>query len=163
MLATAWTKSNRVLNVCSLTVQRLGVGQVFLELFVQVFTDSDVLEHSLQFGRVLEPARLLRENKNRASVSVKVVAAGALLWMSVTRRRGESHLEFGDHAGLCVVAGAVLVDQTFGEHLGIKLLENIFVLDVLEHNHLKEERQRLTPVCAQYCLLHLPTQTSLTN
>lgn len=51
----------------------------------------------------------------------------------------DSDLEFGDHAGLGVVAGAVLVDQTFGQHLGVKLLENVFVLDVLEHNHLREE------------------------
>jgi len=36
---------------------------VFLKLFVQVFTDSDVLEHSLQLGRVLEAARLLQEKK----------------------------------------------------------------------------------------------------
>lgn len=50
----------------------------------------------------------------------------------------ESHLEFGDHAGLCVVTGTVLMDQTFSQHLSIKLLENIFVLDVLEHNHLQE-------------------------
>lgn len=31
------------------------------------------------------------------------------------------------------------MDQTFGQHLGVKLLENVFVLDVLEHNHLREE------------------------
>ncbi len=55
-----------------LTVQRLRVGQVFLELFVQVFTDADVLEHSLQLGRVLEPARLLQENKSRGSFSLRV-------------------------------------------------------------------------------------------
>lgn len=45
-----------------LTVQRLRVAEVFLELFVQVFADADVLEHPLQFGRVLEAARLLQEN-----------------------------------------------------------------------------------------------------
>lgn len=55
--------------VCVLTVQRLRVGQVFLELFIQVFTDADVLEHSLQFGRVLEPARLLQENKKKSGFS----------------------------------------------------------------------------------------------
>lgn len=53
-------------------------------------------------------------------------------------------LEFGDHAGLCVVAGAVLMNQTFGQHLGIKLLENIFILDVFEHNHLQENTQKCT-------------------
>lgn len=47
-----------------------------------------------------------------------------------------SNLQLGDHAGLGVVAGAVLVDQTFGQHLGVELLENVFVLDVLEHDHL---------------------------
>lgn len=50
----------------------------------------------------------------------------------------ESHLEFGDHTGLGVVAGAVLVDQTLGQHLSVELLENIFVLDVLEHDHLED-------------------------
>lgn len=53
-----------------------------------------------------------------------------------------THLEFGDHASLGVVAGAVLVDQTFGQHLSVKLLENIFVLDVLEHNHLKRGKTK---------------------
>lgn len=57
-------------RACIRTVQRLRVGQVFLELLVQVFTDSDVLEHSLQFGRVLEAARLLRD-KNRARFSLR--------------------------------------------------------------------------------------------
>lgn len=52
----------------------------------------------------------------------------------------EPDLQFGDHAGLGVVAGAVLVDQTFGQHLGVELLENVFVLDVLEDDHLREER-----------------------
>lgn len=55
-----------------------------------------------------------------------------------------SDLEFGDHAGLCVVAGTVLMNQTFGQHLGIKLLENIFILDIFEHNHLEEEAQKCT-------------------
>lgn len=58
------------MRACIRTVQRLRVGQVFLELLVQVFTDSDVLEHSLQFGRVLEAARLLRD-KNRARFSLR--------------------------------------------------------------------------------------------
>ena len=54
-----------------LTVQRLGVGQVFLKLLVQVFTDADVLEHPLQLGRVFEPTCLLQgKNKTRSSVSV---------------------------------------------------------------------------------------------
>ena len=51
--------------MCLLTVQRLRVGQVFLELLVQIFTDSDVLEHSLQFGRVFEATRLLQEDKHK--------------------------------------------------------------------------------------------------
>lgn len=55
---------------CVRTVQRLRVGQVLLELFVQVFADSDVLEHPLQFGRVLEAARLLHDNNNRKSMLV---------------------------------------------------------------------------------------------
>lgn len=57
------------------------------------------------------------------------------------QNRTRADLQFGDHAGLGVVAGAVLVDQTFGQHLGVELLEHIFVLDVLEHNHLREERR----------------------
>lgn len=52
--------------VCALTVQRLRVGQVLLELLVQVLTDSDVLEHSLQFGRVLKAARLLQEEEKKS-------------------------------------------------------------------------------------------------
>ena len=36
-----------VFFLCVLTVKRLRVGQVFLELFVQVFTDSNILEHAL--------------------------------------------------------------------------------------------------------------------
>jgi len=43
-----------------LTVQGFGVAQVLLKLLVEVFADADVLEHALQFGRVLEPARLLQ-------------------------------------------------------------------------------------------------------
>lgn len=115
---------------------------MFLELLVQVFTDTDVLEHPLQFGRVLEAARLLHDDKNKRRFSR---TCSELLWVFLTQADCvRSHLEFRDHAGLGVVAGAVLVDQTFGQHLSIKLLEDIFVLDVLEHNHLQEERQRVT-------------------
>lgn len=49
------------------TVQRLRVAEVLLELLVQVFTDADVLEHPLQFGRVLEAARLLHKKKKKVS------------------------------------------------------------------------------------------------
>ena len=42
-----------------LTVQGLRVGEVLLELLVQVFADSYVLEHSLELGRVLEATGLL--------------------------------------------------------------------------------------------------------
>lgn len=115
---------------------------MFLKLLVQVFTDSDVLEHPLQFGRVFEPTRLLQENKNRIrqfSVAVDVERTLRSSLQFVGAARCESDLEFGDHAGLRVVAGAVLMDQTLGQHLRVELLENIFVLDVLEHNHLEEE------------------------
>ena len=43
---------------------------MFLELLVQVFTDADVLEHPLQFGRVLEAARLLHDDKSRSLFSL---------------------------------------------------------------------------------------------
>lgn len=49
-----------------------------------------------------------------------------------------AHLQFGDHAGFCIVAGAVLVHQALGQHLSVELLEDVFVLDVLEHNHLQQ-------------------------
>lgn len=42
---------------------------MLLELFIQVFTDADVLEHPLQLGRVLEPAGLLLNTKDRLSCS----------------------------------------------------------------------------------------------
>lgn len=54
-----------------------------------------------------------------------------------------SHLQLRDHAGLGVVAGAVLMNQTLGKHLGIELLEDVFVLDVLEHNHLETHKTLL--------------------
>lgn len=58
------------------TVQRLRVGQVLLELLVQVFADSDVLEHPLQLGRVLEAARLLHEDSDRKSALVRCDGGG---------------------------------------------------------------------------------------
>lgn len=118
--------------MCSLTVQRLGVSQVLLELFIQVFTDPDVLEHPLQFGRVLKAARLLQEETTEPS-------AGTGYDGDERVQVCAPDLELGDHAGLRVVTGAVLVDQTFGEHLRVELLENVFVLDVLEYDHLGEE------------------------
>jgi len=121
--------------VCVLTVHRLRVGQVLLELLVEVFTDSDVLEHPLQFGRVLEAARLLHDdnnNKQPSTITMSTQSDGFGGRGSGARR----HLQLGDHAGLGVVAGAVLVDEALGEHLGVELLEDVFVLDVLEHNHL---------------------------
>lgn len=45
-------------------------------------------------------------------------------------------LQFGDHTGLGVVAGTVLVHQSFGQHLGIELLEHVFILNILENHHL---------------------------
>lgn len=50
------------MQLCLLTVQRLRVAEMFFELLVQVFADTDVLEHALQFRRVLETARLLQRN-----------------------------------------------------------------------------------------------------
>lgn len=50
------------------TVQRFRVAEVLLELLVQVFADSDVLEHALQFGRVLEAARLLQGDRERQNL-----------------------------------------------------------------------------------------------
>lgn len=47
------------------TVQGFGVAQVLLKLLVEVFADADVLEHALQFGRVLEPARLLQTEQQK--------------------------------------------------------------------------------------------------
>ena len=48
------------------------------------------------------------------------------------------HLELGDHAGLRVVAGRVVVHQSLGQHLGVKSLEHVLVVDVLKHHHLGE-------------------------
>lgn len=48
-------------------------------------------------------------------------------------------LKFGDHAGLGVVAGAVLMHQSFGQHLGIELLEHVFILNILENHHLMKK------------------------
>ena len=77
---------------------------MFPELLIQIFGDSDVLEHPLQLGRVLEPAGLL---------------------------------QLGDHGGLGVITGGHVLYQSLGQHLAVELLENVFVLDVLEHNHLE--------------------------
>lgn len=116
---------------------------MFLELLIQVLADSDVLEHPLQFGRVLEATCLLRHKENRE---------GAIDTLPHHNKHGAlscamSHLQLGDHAGLGVVAGAVLVDQTLGEHLGVELLEDVFVLNVLEHNHLADTQIVHTLFC----------------
>jgi len=59
---SATTLSYIIIAIASIhTVVGDGVGilQVMLKLLVQVFTDSNVLEHALQLGRVLEATRLL--------------------------------------------------------------------------------------------------------
>ena len=45
--------------------------------------------------------------------------------------------QFGDHGGLCVVARGHVLDKTLGQHLAVKLLEHVFILDVFENDHLK--------------------------
>lgn len=66
-----------------------------------------------------------------------------------------SHLQLRDHAGLSVIAGTVLVDQALGQHLGVELLEDVFVLNVLEHNHLvtRKTQSQKTPGLDATCIL----------
>ena len=50
------------------TFVRVGIDellQVSLEFLVEVFAHADVLEHALQFGRVLEAAGLLQNDRSR--------------------------------------------------------------------------------------------------
>lgn len=61
----SWIFVFLIIVIQSLTVQRLRVGQVLLKLLVQVFADADVLEHPLQFGRVLETTGLLQKHNRR--------------------------------------------------------------------------------------------------
>ena len=47
-------------------------------------------------------------------------------------------LELRNHGGLGVVAGGHMLHQPLGQHLAIKLLEHILVLNVFEDDHLEK-------------------------
>ena len=54
-------------------------------------------------------------------------------------RESAPYLEFGDHTGFSIITGTVLVDQPLSQHLSVKLLEHVFVLNVFEHHHLGDK------------------------
>lgn len=78
---------------------------LLLELSVEILVESHILEHALQFARVLETAGVL---------------------------------ELGDHVAFGVVGSRGSPDETGRQHLGVELLEDVFILDVLEDGHLSE-------------------------
>ena len=46
-------------------------------------------------------------------------------------------LQLGDHGSFSVVARRHVLHESLGQHLAVKLLEDVLVFDVLEHHHLK--------------------------
>jgi hypothetical protein len=55
-------------------------------------------------------------------------------------------LELRDHRRLRVVRARELLDEALGEHLGVELLEDVLVLDVLEDGHLCAQTSALGPL-----------------
>ena len=54
------------------------------------------------------------------------------------------YLEFRYHASFCIIWCRVVLYQSLCQHFGIKLLEDIFVFNVLEHNHLLKQTDKTT-------------------
>ena len=54
------------------------------------------------------------------------------------------YLEFRYHASFCIVWCGVVLHQSLCQHFGIKLLKDIFVFNVLEHNHLHKQKDKTT-------------------
>ena len=54
------------------------------------------------------------------------------------------YLEFRYHASFCIIWCGVVLHQSLCQHFGIKLLEDIFVFNVLEHNHLHKQTDKTT-------------------
>ena len=85
-------------------VERLvGVDQMFPELLIQIFGDSDVLEHPLQLGRVLEPAGLLQL---RDHGGLGVVAGRHVL-----------HESLGQHLAVELLENVLVLDVLENDHL----------------------------------------------
>lgn len=97
-------------------------GHLLLERGVEILAERHVLKHPRELGRVLESARIL---------------------------------QFRDHVRFGVLRGGREEDESLRQHLGVELqksksvyctsdekrkanlLENVLVLDVLEHGHLR--------------------------
>ena len=54
------------------------------------------------------------------------------------------YLEFRYHASFCIIWCGVVLNQSLCQHFGIKLLKDIFVFNVLEHNHLHKQKDKTT-------------------
>ena len=54
------------------------------------------------------------------------------------------YLEFRYHASFCIIWCGVVLHQSLCQHFGIKLLKDIFVFNVLEHNHLHKQKDKTT-------------------
>ena len=54
------------------------------------------------------------------------------------------YLEFRDHARFRIIRGRHVLYESFGQHLAVKLLEDIFVFYVLEDDHLKKQSKQVS-------------------
>lgn len=58
------------------------------------------------------------------------------------RLSGSYYLELADHDALEVLGGGGAMNQPLGELLRVERLEDVLVLDVLEHHHLQSRLRR---------------------
>ena len=87
-------------------------------LFDQILAHTDVLEHALQFRRVLETTRLLQKTYR----------------CKHPHSARSSYLQLRDHRLFVVVGRAQLSDQSLRQHLPVELLEHVLVFDIVEHH-----------------------------
>ena len=75
-------------------------------------------------------------------VVIMIIITSEIRWSTyfhycyLTREIRLFYLKFRDHASFCIIRSWVVLYQSFCQHLGIELLEDIFVFNVLKHNHL---------------------------
>jgi len=61
------------------------------------------------------------------------------------------HLQLGDHTGFCIVRRRHVLNQSLGQHLAVELLKHVFVLDVLEDDHLWSQQIKHLAVVMGFC------------
>ena len=76
---------------------------MFPELLIQIFGDSDVLEHPLQLGRVLEPAGLLQLGDHGG--------------LGVVAGRHVLHESLGQHLAVELLENVLVLDVLENDHL----------------------------------------------